>query len=131
MGIDTLVAHSLERIGALEQRLRNIEYAVCNTPAVEEDESEDEYEEGAPGYEISHRFKYPIMATANETDLAEMREIRYSMYEVEIFQPFNEPPMRVETTMTRDELDDFIHADPGIAYGEFLVSVKPVYKEHL
>ena len=122
-----MLAHAFERIGALEQRLNSLELFLAQGGAAPNELSyEGEGEVAEPTLPVApHRFNYPIRATPDEScpDILELRKIRYAQYKVTIMQPFADPPQKLHTTMTRDELDDYIKSNPGENFGEWIVEI--------
>lgn len=123
--IAIMLAHALEKIGALEQRVSGVEVFLSTPhPTASEEEFDDEFEEAAPSQPL-HRFNYPIRATADEEspDIMDLRKMRYAQYKITIMQPFADPPQKVYSVMTRDELDDYIRSNPGENFGEWIVEI--------
>lgn len=124
MSQELILAHILESIGAINQRMSAMETYIYNT-------SNDDEETNTT------KFTYPIKApTIDESNIASTNQLRYiknSMYKVKIAKPYNDTtqPLLLDVEMTRDELDEFIAKSPGQNYGEFLVSIKPSYEEYL
>lgn len=126
MSQELILAHILESIGAINQRMSAMETFIYNN-GMNDDESDN----------TVSKFTYPIKApTVDESNIANTNQLRYiknSMYKVKIAKPYNDTthPLLLDVEMTRDELDEFISKNPGTNYGEFLVSIKPSYEEYL
>lgn len=125
-----MLAHAFERIGSLEQRLSSLEIFLSGGQLAppQTDMGMEEMGDATPEQSLPippHRFNYPIKAVPDDLcpDIMELRKIRYAQYKVTIMQPFVDPPQKVYTTMTRDELDDYLKSNPGENFGEWIVEI--------
>lgn len=127
MSQELLIAHMLESIGSINQRLNSIETLLYNL------NNDTEEEEGA----APEHFTYPIKSNKiDESNIANTNQLRYiknSMYKVKIAKPYNDTtqPLLLDVEMNRDELDEFIAKNPGNRFGEYIVSIKPTYEDYL
>jgi hypothetical protein len=125
MSYEIMLSQILKDIGAISNRLENIETVVYSNISMDDDSPED----------LPNKFTYPITTDIKDDNIAttdQFRFLKHTMYKVQIAKPHMEefPPVIIDVKMTRDELDEFIARNPATSH-EFIVSIIPEYHDHL